>query len=286
MEKSYVGDGKVVLIAGGGKIYADIAARFCHSNKELDDIIASPYNKNIVKNILNAGHFAALEFDNFIFGIEGYSRVTEVQLVRKRLASYMISSGRDERNGKREYKVVLPKDEGMLKDAYGQVRLNPSDITITKYDGNSVLLSELIDADDVSVRLNCDKTLELLESFYDSCLENGVKEEDARYMKVQGTAFKAIISMNSHALLDWFKIRCCENAQDEIQDLAWKMLMLCKKAAPDIFIKAGPNCIATGFCTENARQNPKCKEAGVVTQEEAVKIVRELKKVRGKIENN
>jgi thymidylate synthase (FAD) len=122
--------------------------------------------------------------------------------------------------------------------------------------------------------MNCDKTLELLESFYDSCLENVVKEEDARYMKIQGTAFKAIISMNSHALLDWFKIRCCRNAQTEISDLAWKMLMLCKKAAPDIFIKAGPNCVATGFCTENSRQHPECKKAGVVTQEEAVKIVR------------
>ena len=35
-----------------------------------------------------------MEFDFFLFGVEGYSRVTEVQLVRKRLASYLIKSGR------------------------------------------------------------------------------------------------------------------------------------------------------------------------------------------------
>ena len=45
--------------------------------------------------------------------------------------------------------------------------------------------------------------------------------------------------MNAHALLDWFKIRCCMNAQAEIRDLANKMLRLCKEAAPALFEGAG-----------------------------------------------
>ena len=91
LDEKFTGNGKVVLLAGGGKIYTDIAARFVRSERELEDIVASPYSKKIVENILSSGHRAALEFDFFIFGLEGYSRVTETQLVRKRLASYPVS---------------------------------------------------------------------------------------------------------------------------------------------------------------------------------------------------
>ena len=94
--EQFTGQGQVVLLAGGGKIYTDIAARFVASERELADIVASPYSRTIVQNILKSGHRAALEFDFFLFGVAGYSRVTEVQLVRKRLASYLIKSGRAE----------------------------------------------------------------------------------------------------------------------------------------------------------------------------------------------
>ena len=261
MKKSYVGEGKVVLIAGAGKVYADVAARFCHSNKDLEDIIASPYNKKIVENIINAGHYAALEFDNFIFGIEGYSRVTEVQLVRKRLASYMISSGRDERNGKREFSVVLPKDK-RLGDIYGEAVVDPKHIKLIGSDGNGMDILSEFSGCGARVAINGNELLNLMESFYTNAVQAGVKEEDARYFKPQATAFKCILSMNAHALRDWFKIRCCRNAQSEISDLAWKMLKLCKEAKPDMFVDAGPSCIATGFCPENKRQNPACKAAG------------------------
>lgn len=93
LKEQFTGQGRVVLLAGGGRIYTDIAARFVRSERSLDEIIASPYSKRIVDNILNSGHGAALEFDYFLFGVEGYSRVTEVQLVRKRMASYLIKSG-------------------------------------------------------------------------------------------------------------------------------------------------------------------------------------------------
>ena len=101
LDEKYTGNGKVVLLAGGGKIYTDIAARFVRSERSLEEIVASPYSRQIVRNILESGHRAALEFDFFLFGVEGYSRVTETQLVRKRLASYLIKSGRAELGGKR-----------------------------------------------------------------------------------------------------------------------------------------------------------------------------------------
>lgn len=226
--------GKVVLLSGGGKIYTDIAARFCRSNEDLDNIVASDYNKNIVKNILANGHLAATEFDYFIFGVEGYSRVCEVQLVRKRLASYMISSGRVEKNGKRSFDIILPDS---LQD--------PIDINIPITVGNKEHTME-----NVPFVVNQFNLLDMLEKWYDAAIEAGIKEEDARYMKPQGTEFKAIIGMNAHALIDWFKIRCCNRAQSEIRDMTRKMLILCKEAAPDLFVDAGPSCVNLGYCPE------------------------------------
>ena len=66
---SMVGNGKVVLIQGGGWGYTDMAARFCRTEKDLQNIIATEYDKNLVKRILESGHLAATEFDYFIFGV-------------------------------------------------------------------------------------------------------------------------------------------------------------------------------------------------------------------------
>ena len=108
-----VGEGTVVLIAGGGRVYTDIAARFTRSERGLAQILASPYNEKLVRTIVDKGHLAATEFDYFLFGVEGYSRVTEVQLVRKRMASYLIKSGRVDKHGKRAFDVVVP--DGVLE---------------------------------------------------------------------------------------------------------------------------------------------------------------------------
>ncbi len=97
-----------------------------------------------------------------------------------------------------------------------------------------------------------------------------------RYLKPEATEFKGIIGMNAHALRDWFKIRCCRNAQAEIRDMAMKMLKLCKEAAPDLFEGAGPSCVELGYCPENRLQNSACK-GHIITKDEALKI---LKKAR------
>jgi len=247
LDEKYTGNGKVLLLAGGGKIYTDIAARFVRSERELDEIVASPYSKQIVQNILSSGHRAALEFDYFLFAVEGYSRVTETQLVRKRLASYLIKSGRAELDGKRKFSVVYPETVAGFKTE------------VTLPDGQKALLSGRDIAD-------------LTRQWYDAGLRVGLKEEDLRYLKPQATEFKAIIGMNAHALHDWFMLRCCRNAQHEIRDLAWKMLKLCKEAAPDLFEGAWPSCKHLGYCPENRLQHPLC-EGKVLTKEAALDIL-------------
>lgn len=247
MNEKKVGDGNVYLISGGGKIFTDIAARFVRSDRTVEEILSSPYDKNIVNNILDAGHKAATEFDYFIFGIEGYSRVTEIQLVRKRLASYIINSGRIEKKGKRQFNVVLPE------------AIKKNEICV---DG---------------ITYTYDKLLNLLELWYNNGVELNIPEEELRYLKPMATEFKAIVGMNAHALYDWFQIRCCMNAQTEIRDLANKMLSLCKTVAFDIFKHAGPSCKVLGYCPEGKYQHVRCKNI-IPTKEEALSLIKQYYK--------
>lgn len=257
---SRVGEGKVYLIAGGGKIYTDIAARFCRSSRSVEEIIASPYDKKIVQAILDSGHLAATEFDYFIFGVEGYSRVTEVQLVRKRIASYLISSGRVEKHGKRTFDVVLPNNPAFDKST-GTLKINDRRRfnTTVRYlvDGHLLDLEDIVPEDtynkinEIRITLTTKDILEMIEDWYHTAtVIQEVPEEEARYLKPQASAFKAIIGMSIHSLLDWFKIRMCNRSQKEIRDLATKMYGLCLKAAPDLFAEAGPSCKVLGFCPE------------------------------------
>lgn len=245
-----VGSGKVVLLSGGGKVWTDAAARFCRSEKGLEEIIGSPYDKRLVARILSSGHLTATEFDYFVFGVEGYSRVCETQLVRKRHGSYLIKSGRTEKHGKRQFDVVLPES---IRDVSVQVTDGEQQITLT---------TELL--------------LKWLDAWYAEGVSAGVPEEELRYMKPQGTEFKAIIGMNAHALLDWFKIRCCRCAQTEIRDMAWKMLRLCRQVSPDLFAKAGPSCVGLGYCPENAGQHPECVGA-VKTHDQVLHLIQHAK---------
>ena len=83
--------------------------------------------------------------------------------------------------------------------------------------------------------------------------------------------------MNAHALKDFFRVRCCMNAQHEIRDMANKMLKLCKQASPDLFADAGPNCKVLGYCPENDYQNSRCK-GKILTKDEAFKILKNVPK--------
>ena len=252
---SYVGDSKVFLLAGGGKVFTDMAARFVRGEKSVEQIRDSQYSSQIVRNILDSGHMSATEFDWFVFGIEGYSRVTEAQLVRKRHASYLIKSGRVEHKESEDYSIVLP-----------DTRLQEFTAPVFLTDGTLINLS----GEDLT---------KITAQWCQQAGAAGFAAEDIRYYKPQATEFKAIIGMNAHALYDWFAIRCCRNAQLEIRDMAYKMLALCRKAAPDLFANAGPNCVRLGYCPENQRQHAYCKKAGkYLPKDEALKILKKHEK--------
>lgn len=268
MSITNVGDGKVVLIAGGGKIYADVAAKFTSSEKGLDEILATPEDSELVKKIISSGHEAALEFDYFLFGVEGYARVTETQLVRKRIASYMIKSGRANKKGNRSYDVVLPNS---ISEFGAWVPIDPYKVSIGEnFVGNMNIMNSK--DFDLSIFVTPELLNDLISRWYNAGVEMGLPEEDLRYMKPQGTEFKAIIGMNAHALRDWFRIRLCKRAQTEIRDLATKMYNLCLEAAPTLFESAGPNCKVLGYCPENKLQCESGKNK-IPTKDEALAII-------------
>lgn len=250
-KEQYTGNGKVYLLNKGNKIYTDIAARFVRSERPVAEIIDSPYSPEIVRNILESGHMAATEFDYFIFGVEGYSRACEAQLIRKRHGSYLIKSGRQELKGKRAFSMVAPKE---IYDATAEIEI-------------------LNEKWELSGRV----IMKIINQWYDQNLEKGLPEEDLRLMKPQATEFKAIIGFNAHALIDISRIRMCYNAQHEIRDMVTKMVNLAKEVAPDLMKYAGPNCKHHGYCTEGKYQCAKYK--GIIpTKEELMHGYAEYKK--------
>lgn len=242
MNLTFIGGGNVVLLAGGGRCFTDIAAKFVGSEKNLNELISSSYDSKLVKNILKRGHLAATEFDYFLFGIEGYSRVVETQLVRKRIASFMVKTGRKNKQGKRSYDVVIPPILADINIKYGSCCYDVTDL------------------------------LKMLELFYNEGINIGIDEELLRYMKPQATEFKALIGMNAHSLLDYFSIRCCKNAQEEHRDLAFKMLKLVKEASPDLFTQAGASCVKLGYCPENEGQHKDCS---IITHNRVKELIKE-----------
>jgi thymidylate synthase (FAD) len=251
MKIQTVGEGKVVLLAGGGKVYADTAARFCRSEKSLDELAGAPHDVELVRRIVQSGHEAALEFDWFIFGVEGYSRVCETQLVRKRMASYLIKSGRPDKHGKREFSAALPASLG----------------------GRGFMVNI---RNEMFITLTASDVCGILSQWYDAGIKDGIPEEDLRYLKPQATEFKGVIGMNAHALRDWFKIRLCNRAQAEIRDMARKMLRLCREAAPELFEGAGPSCEVLGYCPE--LEQCRQMQGKMPTKAQAMEALKALRK--------
>ena len=84
---------------------------------------------------------------------------------------------------------------------------------------------------------------------YRALVEAGIPAEDARYLLPNACETKIVITMNVRELLHFFELRCCNRAQWEIREMAWKMLELARPTAPYIFADAGAPCIH-GTCPE------------------------------------
>jgi thymidylate synthase (FAD) len=207
------------------------AAKLCYSNSNIQDLmngLDQNETASFIKMLARLEHESPLEHISFTFGIEGVSRILEQQLTRHRLASYSIQSGR---YVKRDPKIVKPDN-------------------ISENEEVNKIFDDAFEA----TKQAYIKMIELLENKY---IKEGIEKskaekqaiEDARFILPNGLQTKIIVTMNARSLINFFEHRCCYRAQDEIRQLANKMLDIVLDIAPNVFNYAGPKCL-----------NGKCKE--------------------------
>lgn len=173
-----------------------------------------PTDKGL-QTAVNSGHYSVLEHLPLTFLIEDVSRVTEVQLVRHRIASYSIKSGRYTFLDPDTYWYVIPpvylKTEE-LRDRY------------------------------VSF-------MESAKDFYLWSIKHGIAKEDARYALPQAKSTNIVMSMNARAFIEQCSKRICKKAQWEIRDLFKNMRECIKDKYPTVYSEAVPLCVY-GTCPE------------------------------------
>jgi thymidylate synthase (FAD) len=102
--------------------------------------------------------------------------------------------------------------------------------------------------------------LEDVMNLYQRMVDAGIPCEDARYITPQAVPTALIVTMNARELGHFFSLRCCNRAQWEIREMAYKMLAEAKKVAPTLFFNAGASCVNTGRCPEGAMTCGKLSE--------------------------
>ncbi len=193
------------------------AAKICYSPSgavALLDGLDEKKTVSFLKMLRESGHLSPFEHVSFTFAIEGVSRVTTHQLVRHRLASYSQQSQRY---------------VGMS----GQTCIVPPTILHSEK-AHEIFLKQTENA------WRC----------YEELAALGIPKEDARFILPHGTETRLVMTMNARELHHFFSLRLCKRAQWEIRDLARRMLILARSAAPDIFDVAGPSCVVEGVCRE------------------------------------
>ena len=195
------------------------AIRQCYSSvgaEELKEKTTEEVKKRLIKQVIESGHTSTLEHATFTFSIDGVSRVTEIHLIRHRIASFSIQSGRYVKRGDAAYRI-------------------PSTIKALQ---------------DKKLYEKCLKHLDNSQELYNELLEAGIPAEDARYMQPQSIQVKIVMSMNARELLHFFSVRSCNRAQWEIREIAKQMLDLVKEVAPNIFENAGAPCVSQKICDQ------------------------------------
>ena len=243
------------------------AGKLCYSAVGVDEITQKLTEEEIaryVNMLASIGHESPLEHVSFTFAIEGISRACTHQIVRHRIASYSQQSQRYVKLEQFEYIIppAIEKNpeakrifiETMERDqeAYDElVDLLLEDILIDKHaaDYGSCIKEALKENPDVAPDRS--KVLDLYAEKFFEDYRKAEKQaiEDARYVFPNACETKIVVTMNARSLLHFFNVRCCNRAQWEIREMATEMLKECKKIAPALFKKAGPDCVY-GKCGE------------------------------------
>jgi thymidylate synthase (FAD) len=209
-----------------------LAAKLCYSDADLDVLMQGVSDKDVsgfIKKLISMGHLSPIEHASFTFGIEGVSRSLLAQITRHRIASFSVKSQRYVRaEGGFNY-IIPPAIKALGDDA------------VKEYQSQM-------------------ETIYGYYKYWLGRLESGEKgNEDARFVLPNAAETKMVVTMNARELMHFFNLRCCNRAQWEIRETAWKMLELVMKVAPNIFGGSGPSCVG-GKCSEGAMTCGKAEQ--------------------------
>jgi len=191
------------------------AAYTCHSK---ECAVINEMSKEKIRKIIRAtrssGHHSVMEHASFTFAVDGISRSCTHQLVRHRIASFSQQSQR-------------------------YVNLSRAGCVIPKTVEKNAKTKKIFE-----------KIVKDVWDTYNKLVENGIPDEDARYVLPNAAKTSIVVTMNARELYHFFSLRCCNRAQWEIRNMANKMLKQVKRVAPVLFEEAGPMCKQLGYCPE------------------------------------
>lgn len=191
---------------------AMLGAQFCVS----DEAPVQPSPKALL-GAVRSGHLSVLEHAVASFAIEGVSRVTETQLVRHRMASYSIQSGRYCTRDPTAHSVPFPTT---VEESHAIERLDDA-------------LGEL------------DEVLKA----------GGRSAEDRRYLYPQGLKTNVVMTVNLRELSHMCGLRRCARAQREIREMFDIMArkvdaVLEYKGLRELVPLFEPQCVSLRYCPE------------------------------------
>ena len=199
-------------------VLAGYAAALCYKNGDL---------KRSLNGAMDGGHTSVAEHGAFTFYIEGISRAALAQLTRHRIASFSVQSQR--------YVSMADDFEYVIPPSISEVL---GDGAVEDYKRQMRLMHEWY--------------CQWQERLNKAGIKGEKANQDARFVLPNATCTTLLMTMNMRELLHFFELRCCNRAQWEIRELAWRMLAQCKEIAPRVFRDAGPGCLR-GRCPEGMR---------------------------------
>lgn len=241
------------------------AAGVCYTSKDIHEFMRNTtYTKkiNLIKQLEGSKHESPFEHVSFTFAISGISRACSHQLVRHRLASYSQRSQRYvSEHGfgyvvppevKKNKQLLLYYDNCMdeISLNYEKLKYNIARQKIRKYwIDNGIEIDEIPDN-----MVSIEEGIKITNEFKDEnpVLFNKIMKEaaeDARFVLPNACETQLIMTMNVRSLWNFFNLRCCNRAQWEIRELAWKMRDILVSRYPYLFIHSGPDCL-NGACKE------------------------------------
>ncbi|MCI8589176.1 MAG: FAD-dependent thymidylate synthase [Clostridiales bacterium] len=216
------------------------AAKLCYAKSDIPTLmegLTPEKTDSFLAFLSSLGHESPVEHASFTFGVDGVSRALLAQLTRHRIASFSVQSQRYV--DKSSFTYVVPPEIEAIPEAKAEF-IKAMEEDAAHYESLKQTLWQ------AHTKRLTEQGMEPKEA--EKAAEK-MANEDARFILPNACETRLIVTMNVRSLYHFFNLRCCQRAQWEIRELAWRMLAEVKRVSPTLFRVAGPSCVS-GACPE------------------------------------